>query len=411
MSLQPEAMCKCDGMRPSCTESGKNVNAFGNFAVPCCVGMQVVNLTCTRDAPAAKVDGAANATEAVAAASLSGPAWRSKLSAASPARLPEEDVIGFYMKSWTCKNLDSGPCLGPPNLNLKVAFSGEGTLDTAVARSVKRGGDCERQDKKFCEDQIKYMRPGKTGSPVKNRQEAIEKITSPGQWTAEQCAGCFEGELPRALTPSDIQAQHPFSREAGLHQGVQFLDIGGASERGVITVEKLQSFFTGGLDKVKDAGFDGICFDIEMTKGEEPLVKELEKAFAATKQAGLLVMVTTSHSAPYAASGAAKELLVDSWAKSENIDIFTPQLYTSGMEASPEYQLTPCRSGGSTEGSRCTWQRLMGGKYKWVLSLADGSHYAAAKEYFYNLGIETKGWIQWKDPPKDSAAETSPAQA
>lgn len=25
MSLQPEAMCKCDGTRPSCTESGKNV--------------------------------------------------------------------------------------------------------------------------------------------------------------------------------------------------------------------------------------------------------------------------------------------------------------------------------------------------------------------------------------------------
>ena len=34
---------------------------------------------------------------------------------------------------------------------------------------------------------------------------------------------------------------------AGAVEGVQFLDIGGASERGVLTVEKLQSFFTGGI--------------------------------------------------------------------------------------------------------------------------------------------------------------------
>ena len=150
------------------------------------------------------------------------------------------------MKSWACKNLESGPCVGLPNKNLNVAFTGEGTLETSLARAVKRGGDCEHADKRFCEDQIKYMRCGKPGSQCADRAAAIEKITAPGQWTEEQCSGCFADELPAALTPSQIQAQHPFSREAGLHQGVQFLDIGGASERGVLTVEKLQSFFTGG---------------------------------------------------------------------------------------------------------------------------------------------------------------------
>lgn len=311
------------------------------------------------------------------------------------------------MKTWACKNLESGLCVGLAKKNLNVAFSGEGTIETALARSVKRGGDCEHADKRFCEDQIKYMRCGKQGSQCADRAEAVEKITAPGQWTEEQCAGCFADELPKALTPSQIEAQHPFSREAGLHQGVQFLDIGGASERGVLSVEKLASFFTGGLDKVKDAGFDGICFDIEMTKGEEALVKEFERAFAACKQAGLLVMITTSHSAPYAASGSSKELFVDSWAKSEHIDIFSPQLYTSGLEGKPEYGLTPCRSGGATEGSRCTWQRLKPMKAKWVLSLASAGHYPGAKEYFYNLGIETHGFIQWQDGPKEMPKATS----
>ena len=29
------------------------------------------------------------------------------------------------MKSWACKNLESGPCVGLPNKNLNVAFTGK----------------------------------------------------------------------------------------------------------------------------------------------------------------------------------------------------------------------------------------------------------------------------------------------
>ena len=36
---------------------------------------------------------------------------------------PEQ--VGFYMKSWACKNLESGPCVGLPNKNLNVAFTGK----------------------------------------------------------------------------------------------------------------------------------------------------------------------------------------------------------------------------------------------------------------------------------------------
>jgi hypothetical protein len=315
------------------------------------------------------------------------------------------------MKTWTCKNLESPACIGPADKNINVAFSGESTLERALTRALKQGSECERDDKKFCNDQIKYMRVGKPGSPVKTRAEAIAKITAPGAWTEEQCKGCFKGELKPSQRPSELQTNHPYASEAGLYEGVQFLDIGGASDRGVLTVQTLQSFFSGGLEKVKDAGFEGVCFDIEMTKGEEELVKEFERAFVACKQAGLLVMITTSHSAPYAASARAKELLIDAWVKSDNIDIFSPQLYTSGFEASPEFMQTPCRSGGGTDQSKCTWERLKRMKAKWVLSLASADHYPAAKAFFDNLGIKTHGYIQWKDPLKPVAEAVNATQS
>ena len=60
----------------------------------------------------------------------------------------------------------------------------------------------------------------------------------------------------------------------------------------------------------------GVCFDVEMTRDDAPeaLVDAFERAFVACKHAGLLVMLTTSHSAPYAAGSTETKLaLVDAW--------------------------------------------------------------------------------------------------
>jgi len=212
-----------------------------------------------------------------AAPALPKPLWSSHLSAARPAKLPETDLRGFYQKTWLCKNLAAGPCIGPENKTLNIVFSGESLLDTALASAMKQGADCGPKDKKFCEDQVRYMRPGKPGATVKNRAEAIAKVVAKGQWTQERCEGCFMSELPKSQQPTAMQKQHPFTREAGLHEGVQILDIGGASARGVLSVSTLLSISATGLDKVKDAGFEGICFDIELTQGDEqPLVEAFE---------------------------------------------------------------------------------------------------------------------------------------
>ena len=302
-------------------------------------------------------------------------------------------------KSWLCKSKSAPACTGPAAKNLHVAFTGENTLEIALNRSLVQLSECRGADRAFCNSQLRY-----TSDP---RAVAIAKLLAPGAWTAERCRGCFldDPALPPKLRPSELETSHPFAKEAGLFKGTQFLDIGGASARGVLTVEVLQSFFTGALDKVKDAGFDGVCFDVEMTRGEEKaLVKELERAFAACKQAGLLVMVTTSHSAPFASSTLMKELLIDSWVRDDNIDLFSPQLYTSGTEGKPEFTLTPCGTPGR---SKCSWERLAPMKAKWVLSLASGAQYPAAKAFFKKLNIDPIGFIQWKEPMKESDADTS----
>ena len=148
------------------------------------------------------------------------------------------------------------------------------------------------------------------------------------------------------------------------------------------------------------------CFDIELTQGGEELVTEFEKAYAACHASGLLVMITTSHSAPYAASSNhAKQLFVDSWVKSKNIDIFSPQLYTSGYEANADFGQTPCSPQDGIFDSKCSWERLAPMKALWAPSLKDVTHYQPTKEYFAKAGIKTHGFVQWADSGGGSAYE------
>ena len=105
---------------------------------------------------------------------------------------------------------------------------------------------------------------------------------------------CFTTELnitvAREEAPAEALFSRPFSREAGLHQGLQFLAVGGATAKSKFNVETLRAFVSGELEPVKNAGFDGVCFDIEKTQGgAEELAVAFTEAFAACKKAGLLV--------------------------------------------------------------------------------------------------------------------------
>jgi hypothetical protein len=318
-------------------------------------------------------------------------------------------MAGYYMKTWnldSCKTADSRICKGPDKKNINVAFSGEAVLAKALSVTLKQqmkaleqtDGICSPPDKRFCNQQVRNMMPWE----AKTRELAISKVIAKGAWTEVQCKDCFNEDLNITMPKKDplpaSKRLHPFSRAAKLHEGLQFLSLGGATGDGSFTVGRLEGFFSGGLEPVKAAGFDGICFDIELTQGGEELVAEFEKAYAACHSAGLLVMITTSHSAPYAASSNhVKQLFVDSWVKSKDIDIFSPQLYTSGYEANADFGQTPCSPQDGIFDSKCSWDRLQPMKALWVPSLKDISHYQPTKEYFAKVGIKTRGFIQWAD--------------
>ena len=173
--------------------------------------------------------------------------------------------------------------------------------------------------------------------------EAKKKMIEPGNANEQYCKKCYAPEKAQKVVP------HPFSQRAGVYKGVQFLGLGGASDDGVMSKLKMADFWGEGyaqvgIEAIKDAGFQGVCFDIELTKGEADLVGAFEKAFAACKQAGLLVMVTTSHSAPYASPSVSQKLaIIDSWARATTLTSSHRSSTRAAWRRSPSL---PSRSAG-----------------------------------------------------------------
>ena len=83
-------------------------------------------------------------------------------------------------------------------------------------------------------------------------------------------------------------------------------------------------------------------FDIEKISGASSTnIPLLKQAFAAAKGEGLTVVVTVSHSAPYEADTPADSVAyINAMVADTNIDMLSPQLYSSGTEPSPDYAET-----------------------------------------------------------------------
>lgn len=233
----------------------------------------------------------------------------------------------------------------------------------------------------------------KTYNRAKHPEEKCTRIRAPGagivgyyslSWTEKDSAPvnpdigiAFSGwaEIYQALSSGPmIDSLH----------GRKYLSLGGANVNGHMTVETLSSVAEN-INYVKDAGFIGVCFDIESTQGENKYIPAMEAAFKAVKDAGLKVIVTTSHSAPIK-SGAAKQV-VASWVKSDNIDYLSPQLYSSGKEKQPQ----------TVTSSGVSWDVWKGAKATIIPSIVDGSHWEATNRFFQNQGIPLGGYLQWAE--------------
>lgn len=122
------------------------------------------------------------------------------------------------------------------------------------------------------------------------------------------------------------------------------------------------------------------------------LLPKFTAAFKATKEAKLTVLVTISHSAPYGFSDAPK--LMRAFLRDPNIDFMSPQLYTSGNESQNDYNIS----------HGVQWAEYKYCHAKLIPSIVQSGLYKDCLSYFRKLGINTTGYIQWKN---QNAAEPS----
>jgi len=177
-------------------------------------------------------------------------------------------------------------------------------------------------------------------------------------------------------------------------KGVKYISLGGGNHHGAFTVTNINAIATK-LQDIISAGYGGVMYDVEEVTGPHAdVITAFANSFQAVKNAGLMVAVTTSHSAPYhtdTPAGAAE--IVKAWASDANVDILSPQLYTSGLESSPDYAETDsCKNAG------CLWSLYKGANgAKFAPSIVEESHYAPIVTYFStNYQIDCEGYFIWK---------------
>ena len=77
---------------------------------------------------------------------------------------------------------------------------------------------------------------------------------------------------------------------------------------------------------------------------------------------------------------------MNSFITDSNIDILSPQLYTTGEEPENDY----------TTSQGVTWESYKTAKAAIVPSLVSSTYYPDAQTYFAQQGVTLKGYIQWK---------------
>jgi len=187
--------------------------------------------------------------------------------------------------------------------------------------------------------------------------------------------------------------------------GDHWISLGGGNWAGVFNDQHLQNIAQS-AQKIKAAGYVGVMFDVEEVRGPHiNIVPLFAQAFASLKQAGLKVGVTTSHSAPYQCDSAEDSVeFVKAWAADPNVDVISPQLYSSGHETAPQYDETNyCKAAG------CKWELYKGGRAVFAPSIVSADQYEDVKTYFAkNYSIQTGGYFEWKQRARIGAEFRQP---
>ena len=297
-------------------------------------------------------------------------------------------TIGYYATLWTP---DISRANGGDETTLGVQFTGEWLITPALTALGIKSEECDATQKSWCDGQVTYaVSTGKDADEA--RKATIEEVDS--------CAQCLmtEEDKKTMAPPFSARAKNP------KHRGAQYLSLGGGANAPDWEVGPMLNDFVDGsapIAALKEAGFAGVCFDIEGTKGGQELIDGFESAFAVLRKNGLDVMITTSHSAPYGAnSDDIRIAMVKSWAKSSNVGYLSPQLYTSGGEGTPQLDALMGELGD------IPWDLYKGAKAKFVPSIVGKGQVAAVKKFFEGeVGVKVDGFVTWG---QEHTAEVDP---
>jgi len=163
--------------------------------------------------------------------------------------------------------------------------------------------------------------------------------------------------------------------------GVKFISLGGGNVNGVWTASVIQQV-NSAIGAGSFAGYGGIAYDIE--EGDAGLTSAFQNSFRVAKGAGLRVLVSVSHSAPYnIVDGYA---MMQAFFTDKNIDYLSPQLYTSGYETQNDYA-TSLGVG---------WDLWARSQATIIPSIVTGSLFSSAQNYFRDShGFNITGYVQW----------------
>ena len=137
---------------------------------------------------------------------------------------------------------------------------------------------------------------------------------------------------------------------------------------------------TQAIETNRFAGYQGIAYDIE--EGSAGLEAQFAISFAAAKAKGMTVLVTVSHSCPYGIADAVS--LMNSFFANRDIDLLSPQLYTTGQETSNDYTAL-----------NVPWSAYAQAQAAIVPSIVRANLYPSAQSYFADQGVTLGGFVQW----------------
>lgn len=173
-----------------------------------------------------------------------------------------------------------------------------------------------------------------------------------------------------------------------LHDGLvgdKWIDAGGGNANGRWSVDWLKTWETA-IENGELSQWSGIVFDIEECSSTG-LAPNFASAFRTAKQAGLSVLVTVSHSAPYGCGD--PDVLMKAFFLNEDVDILSPQLYTSGNEPKPSFDA----------GNQISWDDWTGSKGRFVPSIGclavQNDGYESTKDFFSKYSLVPSGYIVW----------------